>query len=319
MNKTSSSKLIKLEDVCVLLIGFKRPELLKKKVQELQNTIVPNVYISIDGGPDSHTPEMEEFKSFVREKLNYQTTYLVHHMNNLGLVAHITETISKIFLTFKYIIVIEDDVVLSKNFITNMINGLNLQSRLNQNGVVSGGSTIYNKKLRNKWRETTTLGIWGWACSATTWNGVSFNIVDVNLEKELEKSSTWQSLTKTEKKYWIAQFIKVQNNPLYTWEYQFLFHLFKNNMINIAPIFSMTGNEGLNRADAFHKSDSKSRSMDRNNMNINNSLVLSLSRFSQFYNLFKVETWAYQRAIKEIAKISKPFRETWHNLMIKSL
>jgi hypothetical protein len=156
--------------------------------------------------------------------------------------------------------------------------------------------------------------MWGWACSATTWNGVRFNLVDVNLENELEKSSTWQSLTQTEKKYWIAQFIKVQKNPLYTWEYQFLFHLFKNNMINISPIFSMTGNEGLNRTDAFHASDSRSRSMDRNNKNVNNSLVLSLSRFSQFYNLFKVETWAYQKVIKEIAKILKPFRETSHTL-----
>lgn len=305
---------ISITEVGVLLLGFNRPELLTKRINEIYESKVENLYISIDGGPDSHTPEMEEFKSFVREKLNYQTTYLVHHENNLGLVAHITDTISKIFLTFKYIIVIEDDVVLSENFITNMINGLNLQSRLNQNGVVSGGSTIYNKKLRNKWRETTTPGMWGWACSATTWNGLRLNLVDVNLENELEKSFTWKSLTKTEKKYWIAQFIKVQKNPLYTWEYQFLFHLFKNNMINIAPIFSMTGNEGLNRIDAFHTSDSRSISMDRNNKNVNNSLVLSFSRFSQFYNLFKVETWAYQRVIKEIAKISKPFRETLHTL-----
>lgn len=309
MNKASLNKLIKLEDVCVLLIGFKRPELLRKKVQELQSTIVPNVYISIDGGPDSHTPEMEEFKSFAREKLNCQTTYLVHHMNNLGLVKHITDTISEIFSIFDYLIVIEDDVVLSENFITNMINGLNLQSRLNQNGVVSGGSTVYYQKLRNKWRETTTPGMWGWACSATTWDGIRFNLSDVNLKNELKKSSTWQSLTKTEKEYWIAQFIKVQKNPVYTWEYQFLFHLFKNDMKNIAPIFSMTGNEGLNRTDAFHTSDSRSKSIDRNNKNINNSLVLSLSRFSKFYNLFKVETWVYQKVIKEIAEISKPFRE----------
>ena len=80
-------------------------------------------------------------------------------------------------------------------------------------------------------------------------------------------------------------------------------------MKNIAPIFSMTGNEGLNRTDAFHTSDSRSKSIDRNNKNINNSLVLSLSRFSKFYNLFKVETWAYQKVIKEIAEISKPLRE----------
>jgi hypothetical protein len=297
MKKISPNKLINPEDVCVLLIGFNRPELLKKRAKELYKSAASNIHISIDGGLESHTREMAEFKTYAIKLLGNQIINLNHHKNNLGLVKHTTETISKILSTFEYIIVVEDDVILSNNFYRNMVSGLNLQKMLNINGVVSGGSTIYNKNKKNKWKYVATPGVWGWACSAATWSGVNFDLAKVDLKSELEKSNTWRKLTKFEKKYWISKFIKVQNNPLYTWDYQFIYHLFKNNMISISPIFSMTGTEGFGDTRSTHTSKGKPRRMDKINAKLNNSLILCLSRFSSLYNLFRVETWYYRKKV----------------------
>jgi hypothetical protein len=308
MATISPSKLIKPEHVCVLLIGFNRPELLKKRVKELYKSSASSIYISIDGGLESHTREMAEFKTYAINLLGNQIINLHHHENNLGLVKHITETISKIFITFEYIIVVEDDVILSNNFYCNMISGLNLQKMLNLNGVVSGGSTIYNKNKKNKWKYVATPGIWGWACSAAIWNGVNFDLAKVDLKSELEKSNTWRKLTKFEKKYWIGKFTKVQSDPFYSWEYQFMYHLFKNNIVSISPIFSMTGNEGFGDARATHTSEGKPRRIDKINAKLNNSLILRLSRFSSLHNLFRVETWYYRKKIS-IATFIKSFAE----------
>ena len=297
MERILPNKLINPGDVCVLLIGFNRPELLKKRAKELYKSSASNIYISIDGGPESHTTQMAEFKTYAIKLLGNQIINLNHHKNNLGLVKHTTETISKILGTFEYIIVVEDDVILSNNFYRNMVSGLNLQKILNLNGVVSGGSTIYNKNKKNKWKYVATPGVWGWACSATTWSGVNFDLAKVDLKSELEKSDTWRKLTKFEKKYWTSKFIKVKNNPFYTWDYQFIYHLFKNNMISISPIFSMTGTEGFGDTRSTHTSEGKPRRIDKINAKLNNSLISRLSRFSSFYNLFRVETWYYRKKV----------------------
>ena len=53
---------ISISEVGVLLLGFNRPELLNKRINEIYKSKVENLYISIDGGRESHTKEMGEIK-----------------------------------------------------------------------------------------------------------------------------------------------------------------------------------------------------------------------------------------------------------------
>ena len=42
----------------LLLIGFNRPELLKKRLEEISKMEITALYLSLDGGNESHTPNM---------------------------------------------------------------------------------------------------------------------------------------------------------------------------------------------------------------------------------------------------------------------
>ena len=143
---------ISISEIGVLLLGFNRPELLKKRIDEICESKVENLYISIDGGSESHTVEMDLLKQYAQKKLSKLHCFnLNHHKDNLGLVRHITGEISNVLAKHQYIIVIEDDVKISINFICNMINGLNIHKRDNSIGVVNGFSPIHFKYFQNKW------------------------------------------------------------------------------------------------------------------------------------------------------------------------
>ena len=231
MEKNLPNKLIKLEDICVLLIGYNRPELLQNRIIELKNSLVTNIHISIDGGVESSTPEMELVKTLAKNILNNKKLTLNHHKRNLGLVLHVTKEISKVLNLHKYVIVVEDDVKMSKNFIINMVIGLSKLEELGLRGIVSGYSPIFRDTFNNKWRKTHICFLWGWACSSDVWKVYNYNLSTTEVENRLLESKTWKKLNRYQKNFWLYRIKAVQKNPLSTWDHQLIFYSFINNFI----------------------------------------------------------------------------------------
>jgi radical SAM superfamily enzyme len=104
---------VELEDIGLLIIVYDRPELLKNRVMDLANTYIPNIYISIDGGKRSHTPEMLDALEFAMHNLNCGNLNINHHIVNIGAVNHIISQITRVLSNHKYIIYLDDDIKLS--------------------------------------------------------------------------------------------------------------------------------------------------------------------------------------------------------------
>ena len=294
MEKILPNNFIKIEDICVLLIGYNRPELLQKRIIELQNSLVSNIYISIDGGVESSTAEMEEVKTLAKNILNDKKLILNHHKRNLGLVLHVTKEISKVLNLHKYVIVIEDDVKISKNFIINMVIGLNKLEELGLRGIVSGYSPLFRDTPNNKWRKTHICFLWGWACSSDAWKVYNYDLSTTDIENKLLESKTWKKLNRYQKKFWLYKIKAVQKNPLSTWDHQLIFYSFINNFINLTPIFSIVGNEGFMDIRAVHTKGEKPSNIK--NFKLNTELINSMSKLSKFYSLIDFDN--YLLAIK---------------------
>ena len=269
---------ISITEVGVLLLGFNRPELLKKRINEIYESKVENLYISIDGGSESHTIEMDLLKQYAQKKLSKLHCFnLNHHKDNLGLVRHITGEISNVLNKHQYIIVIEDDVKISVNFISNMISGLNIHKRDNSMGIVNGFSPLHFKYFRNKWRISRYPYIWGWASSKAVWQNYSHDLSEVDIEQKLLYSKNWNSLKPSQKTKWLGLFRKVQANPLETWDYQLVFLSYCMDFINLAPIFSMVGNEGFEDSRAVHTKGKKPKFVTT--LNLNNAITTKKSKY----------------------------------------
>ncbi len=302
MKFSSINEAIKLEEVGVLLIGYNRPELLEKRILELSKSEIVNIYISIDGGNNSHTSETERLKKLAQNLLKKYKLNLTHHKKNLGMVQHITGEISKVLKIHEYIIVLEDDIQITNNFFKNIINGLNHLNKLEANGIVSGYSPFYSSIFKNKWRKTHISFFWGWGCSRETWAGYDFDIKKRRINYELLHSESWQKLNSYQKKYWLKKIYLSKKHPLFTWDYQFIFHSFVNNFINLSPIFSMVNNEGFDDKRAVHTKGKKPRNIRY--INANHKIIYSISRFSKLYSILDPDNY-YMRFKLKLNKIIK--------------
>jgi len=250
-----------MSDTPILLLGFNRPDLLKKRIQEISKMNIRNIYVSIDGGSHSNTVEMLDLiKSIPKYFRNNENIIVTHQESNLGLTNHITESISAVLRLHPNIIVVEDDISLSKSFYNNINLGLNILNSKNTLGTVSSLSAInYSGKIypKNKWRKTKYFFCWGWGCSKETWAKYRLDLTSVDLDKELSSSLPWNELSNHQKKVWISRFNRVKNNPSYTWDVQMQYTSFLFNFTNLAPVFRFSDNEGFNDIKATHTKDSK--------------------------------------------------------------
>jgi hypothetical protein len=291
MKPITESKINK-EDVAIVLVGYNRPNLLEQRILEISRFNPAHLYIYIDGGASQHMAEFDSVKNIARELFDKQVLRIEHSAVNLGISLNVTRAISKVLKLHNYMIFVEDDVKLSEKFFENMLNGLNHQIQYNLTGVVSGYSSRFGVSKKNKWFKQGIPNFWGWACSAKTWDGFKLDLTEINLLQELSKSYTWHTLLPWEKSYLLKSFTKVKRSPSYSWDPQFIFHLLIKNHINIAPIYSLTGNVGFGDKNATHTGYSKPAYIK--NDELNNTLVDKFSRFSCLHDLSNLHIFKHE-------------------------
>lgn len=301
------------EDIGLLIIGYDRPNLLKNRISELSSTYIRNIYISIDGGPKSHTLIMHEALAYAKTNLKYMNLTINHHDENQGAVNHIVNEISKVLSMHKFIIYLDDDIKLSTNFYKNIVSGLNYLNNNDLKGIVTGHSRIFGKKFANKWREVNMAYPQGCAFSAEVWNGYTKNIHQPDLQLALSQSKKWANLSNLQKKFWLTKFINVSNHPSHTWDYQFTYHAFIKDLTIIAPIFAIVGNEGYGYDSALHTKGKKPRAI--RNDKLNEKVISDVSRFSTIYAFFELDGF-YLRFKNRLVK---DFMSIFNKSKIKSI
>lgn len=253
-----------------LLIGFNRPELLEKRVEELLLNNVEILNISIDGNKSMRL-EMEQSLRKIKEMCESKCKLITNlHSENLGLAQHITSEITKMLELHPEIIIIEDDIEISHNFIKNMTNGLKALKEKGTLGVVSGFSPMTRSRIflfSNKWRTSPYFNCWGWICTREVWQHYILDISDLNINKELENSKTWNQLSNWQQYLWLSRFIKIQRSPFHTWDIQFQYMCFKHEMVNVSPIFTITNNTGFNDDRSIHTKGRKPKWMSDSLLN----------------------------------------------------
>lgn len=235
-------------DVPVLLLGYKRPDFLRQRIKELSSMPLRHIYISIDGGVGSYSPEMRGTLDWAKSVfVNERNLKIIEHRENLGLVHHCTSSISYVLNHHPYILVVEDDIKLSSNFFLNMLAGLSLQKDLKKRGIVGGFSSLNlykNPFLTNRWRSSKYISMWGWGCSKEIWHDYQLVIKKEEINEKLAISKTWSKLSIFQKQVWLGRFNKVATNPNYTYDIQFQFLSFVKDYENFYPISTLVINEG---------------------------------------------------------------------------
>ncbi len=238
------------------LIGYNRVEFLARRLEEIFLLSPPFVYVSIDYSNPKLVKEfgelLEEYSS--RWPSRSKLTYFIHE-ENLGLVKHISTTISKQLSTYEHVIVIEDDIAISKPFY-NACKIYMRSAHLNEKYASFSGFSILQPinflEKFNRFRSSPYFLCWGWVVSRDNWRGFEVDLSKIDIAESLQDSMQWRKLSSEQQNTWIGRFEKVKLDQLRTWDIQFQFHSFKIDKPHLLPMFRLVENEGFSDNRSTH-------------------------------------------------------------------
>jgi hypothetical protein len=220
--------------------------------------------------------------------LNFE--YRLHTLNQ-GLAVHLTETITKTLISAKAVIVIEDDVSISKDFINYASSHLLKEDFHNEFSSIGGYSIIrLPKRIEriNRFRRSIYFQCWGWGTRKEIWDGYIADLRGVDIEKNLSKS--WISLSRKQKRTLLGRFEKIQRNSQHTWDTQFQYLTFILDKPQLLPIGRLSENLGFGDKRSEHTKNKRPWWLGKhqhNEMQINANLDSNLidQLFQKFESL----------------------------------
>ena len=198
------------------IFGYNRPEHLRKCLEAVTKNKTIDTYIFLDGGYTEDVLKVaNEFYPYLQ---------IIRDSEHLGCAKSVYSGIDFVFCHYDSIIVLEDDIIVSDNFIEYMLNGLEFYKDKKDIGSLTGYAMVENKEVYSAKRFTG----WGWATWKDRWE--SFN-------RDIEPLDSWGD-----------DFPVMLDNALKykidTWDAQFGAYHFMNDLKCICPPKSLTKNIG---------------------------------------------------------------------------
>ena len=298
---------MQLSPIAVFL--YNRPEHTKNILNSLvkcTNFIDSKIYIFIDGPKNKEDEENVKkvneisnkfYKKFNNIRINANTT-------NIGLFNNLTNGVSKVLNSFNKIIVIEDDLVLDKNFIIYMNDSL-VKFETNEKILQISG---YSYPINGQSDESYFLNLvscWGWGTWKNRWINFLKFIEDkkkiLTLYKKIKSEGNLKYKFNINGSFNYFNFLKKQ---LYTdynsWGILFYLFSFNENKLNMFPGYTYVSNNGFDgsglhgsKSDVFNSKPEKIYKSYNINVDVKenlenlNKISIFLKKELSFFNKLK--------------------------------
>lgn len=233
----------------ILLIGYNRPDYIRNRLEELgQSHVLPNkVLVSLDGLPASDSNKMSEI-DVTKNSYPFEVS-VIRRPGNLGCSKHIILAVSEVLAEHKTCIVIEDDVVIGRNFLGAISSAFVIMEESKHIGIV-GGFSPFPRNIypwaKNSWRVSPYFSAWGWGTTSDFWKSFeSFTDSPID-EKALMSSPSWKSLSERKRKIWMNRFDRG------VWDYNVQYTLFQHSRYVLLPKFRLIDNVGFADSRSTH-------------------------------------------------------------------
>ena len=235
----------------LLLFTYKKLDTLKETVSAIQKNHLAKdttVYIFSDGAKhDRDLAAVNEVRKFIHSIDGFREIFIIESPVNKGLANSIIAGVTKIINEFGKVIVVEDDLRLTPNFLTFMNDSLNFYE--NDSRVFSVSGFIFSMPVSHDYQYdiffTKRHCSWGWAMWKDRWNEIDWNVQDfpefihsVNQQKSFNKLGS--DLTHS--------LIRQQKGEINSWAIRCNYHQFKKQSYTVYPVKSKVDNIGFGEA-----------------------------------------------------------------------
>lgn len=186
------------------------------------------------------------------EKKCFNNMTVIQAQKNKGLATSVIEGVSEVIKKYKNVIVLEDDLRFSRDFISYMQNGLTYYGDDERVGAISGYSPIRCINVA----KSLTGNSWGWATWLNRWEKVDWTVNDYSEfcdDVIKRKKFDYQQAN-------ISEMLDYQMlGKIDSWAVRWDYHFFKNGLWTIYPNESKVLNKGFDGSGTHSGVDKKKR------------------------------------------------------------
>ncbi|MDD2303651.1 MAG: hypothetical protein PHP53_03060 [Prolixibacteraceae bacterium] len=265
----------------ILLLGFNRPNETMKILNRIGLVKPTKLYFACDG-PRLNNEEDNELCAEVRSIVNKVDwdceINTLFRQDNLGCKKAISQAIDWFFKHEEKGIIIEDDCLVDISFFHYCDELLELYSNDDRIMCISGCNFVSNLiKIDSSYYFSNYPLIWGWATWKRAWKHYNVNL-DYQSDNSLKVFlKNLKYLDFIDRLYWFQLFSKVKSNNIDTWDYQWVYAIWKNKGLTCIPNKNLVSNIGFSK-ESFNTKDVNS---NLSNMDIS-GIELPLIKPDQF-------------------------------------
>jgi len=255
-----------MENSAVCLFVYNRVSHVKNILMSLSkcdNFYDFKIYIFADNFKISKKNDKFEVNLVRNEILKFKkknkNTFIKFLKTNLGLYKNLTKGISYVLTKHSSVIVLEDDLVLDKNFLNFMLNSLEKFKNKKNILQISGYSYPINYKS-NVAYFLNLASCWGWATWSDRWRDfIKFSKNEKLIQQEynnIKSNYSKKSEFNINGSYNYLKMLKKQmTSKINSWGILFYLYSFHKSFLNLFPPFTLVENRGFDGS-GFHKSTS---------------------------------------------------------------
>jgi hypothetical protein len=243
-----------IQNAPILLFCYKRLECLKHTVEALKKCVLASesdLYIFSDGPKTEKDQEqINAVRCYIKGIAGFKNLIIQESEKNKGLAVSIIQGVTEVIDTLGRVIVLEDDLVVSQNFLAYMNQGLEYYAD-NKKVYSMSGYTIPMNVPEGYPFDVYFLqraSSWGWATWKNRWQDIDWEVSDF-----AEFSKNKMSIRKFNKggTDMFAMLQKQMNGDIDSWAIRWCYHQFKTQTYTAFPVLSKVQNEGFT-SDATH-------------------------------------------------------------------
>lgn len=247
----------------IVLFTYKRLDTLKLTVQALQSNFLAEdseLYIFSDAARgDVDQKAVDDVRAYLQSIEGFKTITIYESEYNKGLATSIIEGVSQVLQIHEDVIVLEDDLITTPNFLDFMNQSL-VQFQAEKT-VFSVSGFSFNLQIEDKYIYDTYFlnrgWSWGWATWRNRWDKTDWEIKDYN---EFIKDRKAQKIFSEGGSDLNGMLKKQMNSDLDSWAIRWFYNQFKFKGLTVYPVKSTVLNEGFG-INATHTKGSSRRYM----------------------------------------------------------
>ena len=287
----------------IVLFTYNRLEELKQTVDALKMADLADksVLYTFSDGPKTLEDEnaVEEVRSYLSNITGFQKVIIKSSDKNIGLANSIISGVSMVLEEHGKAIILEDDLLVSDNFLVFMNQGLEyyhnnpkVMSICGYNmGVNKGKSEAYPYDAFFAQRSSS----WGWATWYDQWQGIDWEVSDFeSFSKDRKKIREFNAYGSD-----LFRMLKRQKQgEINSWAVRYNYHQYKHGLFSVFPLLSTVKNIGFseqathtnqkyNRFDVELDNTSNTNFEFQENITLNNEILKQFRSMNSIVNRLK--------------------------------